>query len=87
MANKKTTTGKDGKLSSKLKQRMDKAIMERNLILAEVGDEYPNAEWYLNEDMLHLLTDKSHDMGNGDKAMQDRSIAHGLIINASGGGW
>ena len=86
MATKKKTTGKDGKLSSKLKKRMDEAIMELNLILIDVQEEYPNAEWYLNEDMLHLLTDKSHDMRNGDKAMQNRSIANSFIINASGGG-
>lgn len=87
MATKKKTTGKDGKLSPKLKKRMDKAIMELNILLSEVKEEYPNAEWYLNEDTLHLLTDKSHDMGNGDKPMRDRSIAHGLIIDSSGGGW
>jgi len=86
MATKKKTTGKDGKLSSKLKKRVVEAIMELNLILIDVPEEYPNAEWYLNEDMLHLLTDRSHDIDNKHKAMQDRSIAHGLIINSSGGG-
>lgn len=65
--------------------RFEKAAERLRDVIAAIHEVSPEANLYLAEDTLHLMSGPSHDKDG--TARQDRSVASVLILGAGGGAW
>lgn len=72
---------KTSTLQFKLKRQVDAL----NELMDDVRETYPNAEYYLSNDTLNLMSGPSHD-GEG-KPRRDRILAAVTLIGSGGGDW
>lgn len=70
------------------KRKFIKLVKGLNDLLAEVRKDIPEANYYLQEDELHLMSGPSHDnRGFKDIARPDRSLLSETLFYSGGGGW
>lgn len=66
-------------------ERFCKAVRSLNALLLEVKAQHPEANFYLQEDELHLLSGPSHD--ERGRPRPERSLVSETLRNSGGGGW
>lgn len=71
--------------NNKYQTKLSRYIANLNNLLDEVKQEFPDAEFYLANDMFHLMSGPSHD--DNEKPHQERSIACATIYSCGGGDW
>ncbi len=72
-------------ISKALKTRFEKACAELNAVLREARKTEPEANYYLQEDTLHLMKGESHD--KQEKPVHSNSVADVHIPHSGGGAW
>jgi hypothetical protein len=72
-------------LTAEQEKRFEKLVRGLNELLVEIRKTHPEANYYLQEDTLHVMSGPSHDAR--DRAQQDCIMASIIVPNAGGGGW
>jgi len=67
--------------------RFRRAVRTLNKIRSEAEKVYPQANYYLEEDNLHLMKGPSHDSSLNCEAQHENSIAMEYMPRSGGGGW
>jgi len=73
-------------VSAAQKKRFIKLVEGLNDLLEEVRKTEPQANYYLEEDSLHLMKGESHTSGRG-VAQRDNSVVSVLLSHSGGGAW
>lgn len=69
-------------------QKFLKLVQGLNDLLVDIRKNTPNANYYLAEDSLHILSDESHDDDDHYERMrQDRSMIMMRLLHSGGGDW
>jgi hypothetical protein len=76
----------DDSLDAKRAKRFRALVRDLNALLADVRRDWPEANYYLQEDNLHILSGPSHE-GWDDRPQEHRSLADETLARSGGGGW
>ena len=68
-------------------QKFLKLVQGLNDLLVDIRKTTPNANYYLAEDRLHILSDESHDDDHYERMCQDRSMIMMRLLHSGGGDW
>lgn len=74
-----------GNIKMNIQKELSKRVKSLNDLFNEVKKIYPDAEYYLANDSLHLLSGPSHD--DNEKPRQERILATSTLFNSGGGDW
>lgn len=71
------------------RRRFERALRDLNKLIAEVREYVPEANYYLQDNSMHILSGEPHDgMGTSrEVARVDRSMASEVLHHGSGGAW
>lgn len=58
-----------------------------NALLVDVRSDWPEANYYLQEDSLHILSGPSHEGGARAVAQEHRELISETLRHSGGGGW
>lgn len=58
-----------------------------NKIMQEVNRTFPDANYYLANDSMHLMLGSSHSLGRGETSQQQRVAETELLRGSGGGDW
>jgi hypothetical protein len=68
-------------------KRFRNAIKALNKLMAEIKEKYPDANYYLQEDSMHLMIGKTHSDAPGEKAQRENSACAEWLPGSGGGAW
>lgn len=67
-------------------RRFRRLVTALNKLLEDVRRDYPEANYYLQEDNLHILSGPSHE-GHRQTAQEHRELISETLRHSGGGGW
>ena len=68
-------------------QKFLKLVQGLNDLLVDIRKTTPNANYYLAEDSLNILSGESHDGRNSEVKRQDRVMVYERSLHSGGGDW
>ena len=68
-------------------QKFLKLVQGLNDLLVDIRKKTPNANYYLAEDSLNILSGESHDGRNSEIKRQDRVMVYERLLHSGGGDW
>jgi hypothetical protein len=74
-------------MTAQQKQKFIKLVKSLNSLLEEVRKVTPNANYYLAEDTLNILSGESHEGKFGLIKRQDRIMIGECLVHSGGGDW
>ena len=74
-------------MTAQQKQKFIKLVKSLNSLLEEVRKVTPNANYYLAEDTLNILSDESHEGHLSEIKRQDRVMVYERLLHSGGGDW
>lgn len=73
-------------MNPKHRARFLRLVSAMNKLITDVQEEYPEAQYYLANDCLYILSGDSHE-GSAAVPQRDRELVSKTLVTSGGGDW